>query len=283
MKFIFITDFHGNHSAYKRSFRAARDLGVSAVVLGGDILPKKFKPGTPFAKAQQEFWDTWLLPKFEKLRQDGIDVYVMFGNDDARGILRKTLMKADSLGTVKDLYASEWLPFGDYWILGIPWVPDYPFSLKDWVCGDEDHTICLTQFGSPLGTDQFHFVDHEVPWEEGIKTRATLKELLRDLPEPPDPSKAILVAHCPPAQGGLDMCADGRTVGSVALLRHIEVSSYLLTLHGHIHESVRTSGQWFSRVSDTLCVQPGALPPMYMVVDIDERLVSHPQHGEIRI
>lgn len=281
MKFLFLTDFHGNHSAYKKAFRKAEELGCAAVVNGGDGLPKDFPTGTPFAKSQKEFWDSWLVPKIEKLRQRGIAYYHMFGNDDSRGILNQTLNKTSNQGTLTRLDARGWIKFGDYEILGFPHVPDYPFRLKDWCCGDLERVPVDNQFGSPLYTDQFHFIPVPKPWHEEIALRPSMLDRLNSLPLPQDPARAIFVMHSPPALGGLDVCADGRRVGTKAGLAHMQDRQYLLGLHGHIHEAPKVSGQWYSRLGDTLCVQPGATPPTWTFVDLENRVVRNPIHGEV--
>jgi len=283
VRFLFLTDFHGNHSAYKRAFKAARDLKVDAVINGGDTLPKSFARGTPFAKEQDHFLKNWLIPKVEKLRQDGIDFYMMFGNDDAKGII-KTLDKADEMKTLIRLDGKGWLPLGDHWVLGLPWVPDYPFGLKDWCCGDTEAVPNPVQFGGAVVTDQFHFIDVERPWAEEIADRPTLADRIAALPPCPDPAKGVFVMHCPPAHGGLDKIArTGECVGSKAGLAHIAEVQYRLSLHGHIHEAPRESGHWFARIGDTLAVNPGALPPHHVVVDLEAGTVEHHQFGEVRI
>jgi len=281
MRFIYITDFHGNHSAYKEAFQAAIDFKCQVIVNGGDILPKNFKSGTPFSKSQQEFFQSWLLPEAERLRQNGIRFYTQFGNDDAKGIVH-LLDKADSLGTMIRLDERGWIRFGEYWILGMPWVPDYPFGLKDWVCGDLEPIPNLVQYSDPVITDQFHFVKLSGSWEDEIARRPTLKERLSKLPGSPDFSKSIFVMHSPPSHGGLDVISNGERVGSKAGLDYIAKHQPLLSLHGHIHESPRTTGQWYTSIGDTLAIQPGACPPKYVLIDLDARSVYHPIHGETK-
>ena len=79
------------------------------------------------------------------------------------------------------------------------------------------------------------------------------------------------------------MIASGERVGSKALVGHISDRQYLLTMHGHIHEAPKTSGKWHARIGDTLCVQPGATPPRYVLVDLENGVVKHPVHGQVKI
>jgi Icc-related predicted phosphoesterase len=284
MRFLFLTDYHGNHSAYKDAFKLAEQEGYH-IVIGGDCLPKSMKHGQPFAKTQAEFLKGWLIPKIEKLRQKGLNTWMMFGNDDSMGIVHM-LDNAEKRGTLTRLDGFNWHPFGDYYILGVPYVPDYPFRLKDWCVGDVTRTATPEgQFGSPLYTDQYHYVEAPRAWNDEIADRPCLKEILEVLDDPPegDASKCVFVMHSPPAWGGLDTCADGRRVGSVAGLNHIAARQYLMSLHGHIHESPAVTGQWHSRILNTLAVQPGACPPRPVMVDLDAGTVSHDKWGSVSI
>ena len=66
-----------------------------------------------------------------------------------------------------------------------------------------------------------------------------------------------LLAHSPPYGTALDRMHGGAAIGSRALRRWIETHQPLLTLHGHVHESPRLSGQVRERLGATLCCNPG--------------------------
>lgn len=281
MKFLFLTDFHGSYKAYKQAFQRASDEGLH-VVIGGDCLPKGFKASTPFAKAQREFLNGWLIPKIDKLRQSGYQTWMMFGNDDAMGIA-DSLTKADTMGILHRMDGKGWLPFGDYHILGMPYVPDYPFGLKDWCCGDMERTPDPKQYSRSVYTDSYHFEPTPQPWSVEIQARLSMRERLALLPDPPDAKKAVFVMHSPPAGGGLDVCGHGEQVGTKAGLLHIQDKQYVLSLHGHIHESPKTSGKWHCRIGNTLAVQPGAMPPREVLVDLEAGVVEHHLYGRVNI
>ena len=84
----------------------------------------------------------------------------------------------------------------------------------------------------------------------------------------------------PPSVGGLDWAGREKEarVGSHAVREHIAARDYLLTLHGHIHESPSLSGRWYETVGNTVCVQPGACPPKYVVVDLNSGQIES-AHG----
>ena len=43
-------------------------------------------------------------------------------------------------------------------------------------------------------------------------------------------------------------------VGSIAVRRFIEERQPLLTLHGHVHEAARLTGEWKIRIGRTVCI-----------------------------
>ncbi|HEU4764933.1 MAG TPA: metallophosphoesterase, partial [Candidatus Eisenbacteria bacterium] len=77
---LYTSDLHGSRSHYEAAFRMAADLGVRAVVLGGDLAPM----GDP--AAQREFFQTFLIPLLrERLASPGAPpVFYIFGNGDWR-------------------------------------------------------------------------------------------------------------------------------------------------------------------------------------------------------
>ncbi len=89
-------------------------------------------------------------------------------------------------------------------------------------------------------------------------SRPTFEELLDDLAkDAPSLDRAILVCHAPPAKTALGVIGDGTDVGSVALGKWIQKHQPLLTLHGHIHESPKVTGEHTAKVGRTTAHQPG--------------------------
>ncbi len=74
-------------------------------------------------------------------------------------------------------------------------------------------------------------------------------------------SSAIMLFHTPPYKTVLDRAAlDGRMVdyapldvhvGSIAIGRFIERRQPRVTLHGHVHESARLTGEWRQQIGQT--------------------------------
>jgi Icc-related predicted phosphoesterase len=90
---------------------------------------------------------------------------------------------------------------------------------------------------------------------EGREVRyGTILEDLEQLAGDADLSRAVFLFHSPPYETKLDRAAlDGRKVdhvpvdvhvGSIAIRRFIESRQPLVTLHGHVHESARLTGEW---------------------------------------
>ena len=95
-----------------------------------------------------------------------------------------------------------------------------------------------------------------------------------NLPKADDKNKTIYVFHNPPYGIGLDVCADGRQVGSKAMIKFLENSNAYMSLHGHIHESPRMSGLWYNVLGKTICIQPGQTElrnkeMFYVIVDTE--------------
>ena len=94
---------------------------------------------------------------------------------------------------------------------------------------------------------------------------------------------AIFLLHAPPHDTALDHAAlEGKVVdhvpldvhvGSIAIRRFIEARQPLLTLHGHVHESARITGQWRERLGRTWMFSAAHDGPELALVSFDpERL-----------
>ena len=82
------------------------------------------------------------------------------------------------------------------------------------------------------------------------------------------------MVHQPPTGLGMDICGDGRQVGSPTVLKFIENYQPLLGCSGHIHESpYQPGGRWVARVGRTVWVQPGQIERRlhYVSLEITDR------------
>jgi Icc-related predicted phosphoesterase len=124
------------------------------------------------------------------------------------------------------------------------------------------------QFGSGLLSTRRGW--YEIPdWFSYARTLPTIEDELNRLVRPENVARTIYVMHMPPARLGLDVCRDGRQVGSEAIYRFLAAEQPMLSLHGHIHESPQTSGTWRAQLGRTLCIQPGQLDSLiYITADL---------------
>ncbi len=138
MKIIYTSDLHGNTNRYEQLYSAAKKCDADVVINGGDMLPAAFNQAN-YIKAQLNNH----FKKFEKLRTH----YLCYpGNDD--------LMIYDSLfDSVCQKYeyihgiAQKKIIFGGHEFIGMNWVCDYPFQLKDRCRIDDEHFLFERQFG----------------------------------------------------------------------------------------------------------------------------------------
>lgn len=88
------------------------------------------------------------------------------------------------------------------------------------------------------------------------------------------PERTVWMVHTPPYNTCLDVLASGSHVGSVALTKQIGRTLPLLTLHGHIHETVDITGKFLETIGSSPCYAAGnkhkALSVAYILVSTAE-------------
>jgi Icc-related predicted phosphoesterase len=273
MKILFATDLHGEIWKYERLLKVARDFHADAVINGGDMLPKA---GNLFEE-QSGFITGYLEKHFEQCAEIGICYLCYLGNDDLRifdDLFKRACKKYRCIVNL----AQRKYDIGKFEFIGMNWVVDYPFRLKDRCRMDTRDYVFQSQFGSGLlsTTDEF---EELADWFATAKTLPTIEEELNRLPKPTTMSQSIYVIHMPPYGLGLDVCGNGSEVGSKAIYNFLEKNQPLLSLHGHIHESPETSGRWHAKLGNTLCIQPGQLTP-FTYVTIDLQTMEVERHAE---
>jgi len=157
---------------------------------------------------------------------------------------------------------------GGYDFVGMNWVVDYPFQLKDRCRMDTRDYVFHRQYGPGLLSTQRGW--NELPdWRAHARKLPTIEDELKALPRPARMDRAIYVIHMPPAGVGLDECWSGDRVGSVAIAGFLAREQPLYSLHGHIHESPQVSGRWQASIGGTTCIQPGQGPRFtYVTLDL---------------
>lgn len=255
MRFIYTTDLHGDIKKYNDVLKFAKDEDVKLIHLGADLLPK----GSGILKAQKNFIKGFLKNFYIEAKADGIDVLAFFGNDDLysrKKYFREYGSLLDEIPYKKDGF--EFTAYG--------YVPDYPYGLKT-ACKRDSQDWAMQGFyiSRPVDVGPSGFFPIE-DIDQYFKEKGTIEE---DLEKFKADSKTIVAIHCPPAISGLDVCSDGKRVGSKAVLNWIHDKQPLIVLCGHIHESYNISGQWCCNVGNAFVYQPGQLPDKTTMVFIE--------------
>jgi Icc-related predicted phosphoesterase len=228
---VFATDLHGEIQDYERVLDVASGKNVKAVIIGGDIAPFLSATGD-VAVNQRDFMEFYLIPRLHDFRKKTKkDVFIMMGNDDLR-INSEILEKGEKQGAFS-LINQQVCRIGRKHIAGYSYINEAPFPLKDWE-----------------------------------KDEKKIKKDLDRLAKLSNPRKTIYSMHAPPLGTNLDVIFNGEHVGSSAIRKFILEKQPYLTLHGHIHESFRMTGQWKDMLGDTVSVNPGT--QSMLVFDIND-------------
>ncbi len=256
----FVSDLHGNKSRYDLLFREILRNKPSFLFIGGDLLPHVHRSERIGQREIPDFMNGYLIPEFKNLRrQMGCnypEVFVIMGNDDHR-IEEKSFMEGEKIELWKYLNRSKF-KFGPYTIYGYPFVTPTPFLLKDWEKYDISQTIRPGCIDPNKG---FRTVEPDYDPEH-----STIEKDLEILIGQDDMTKAIFLFHSPPYQSQLDCMASDNHVGSIAIQNFIKEKQPWITMHGHIHESARLSGNWHQQTGCTLSISAAHDGPELAIV-----------------
>ena len=252
LRFLYTTDLHGDTARYETVLNFAITHDFKIIHMGADLLPK----GSGILTIQKTFVNNYLKKFYHQCSAHGITAIASFGNDDI--YTRKTYFRKYATLLDETPYLCDQYEFKAY-----NFVPVYPFSLRtackndsdDWVYTDKD---CPTMDVGPEGF--IHIADPD----KYFKEKGTIKG---DLDQIKGHKNLIMAIHCPPAGLSLDVCLDGRAVGSQAVTTWIQKNQPLLTLHGHIHENLNVTGNWKVMLGRTTIIQPG---PNMVVIEIND-------------
>lgn len=262
MRLLYTTDLHGRVEHYERIKEVALQRNIHIVINGGDLFPKS---GDPYM--QKPFIAGFFKRHLKEYEEEGIYYLTMPGNDDLMVFDPLFQSVISSYRYCRDL-SSKRATINDYEFIGMNWVTDYPFRLKDRCRRDREGYIFGEQLGSGLLSREHGFCQIK-DWPQYASGLPTIEEELKALPLPKDSRKAIYSMHMPPAHLGLDVCFHGRRVGSEAIYSFIQREEPLLTLHGHIHESPYQSSIWKASLGESLCIQPGQLYGLtFVIIDL---------------
>lgn len=269
---FFVTDLHGRTARYDKLFAAIAAQRPAAVFLGGDLLPSGAVPlDEPHF---HDFLRDYLVPGFTRLRDFLGDAYpsvfLILGNDDPR--YEEESFRDESVANLWQYIHQRQVSLGDLAIYGYACVPPTPFLLKDWERYDVSRYVPPACVSPEEGCRSAAFDEMDTRW-------GTIQKDLAALAGDGSLDRAMFLFHTPPYDTSLDRAAlDGKFfehveldvhVGSIAVRRFIEHRQPLLTLHGHIHESTRLTGEWKTTLGRTVCINAAHDGPELSLVRFD--------------
>lgn len=265
MKLLFVTDLHGDISKYNKVLEILEKENPDVYINGGDILPKNREPIYYY---QKKFLEEELSYHFKKAKELVNFIIYSMGNDDLAALDEIFINLCSNFNIMS---YDTWI--GNYVFYLFNKVPDYPFRLKDRCYRDSEDFVYPPQLGTALLSNEDGSYEEIKDWIEYNKDIWTLEDHYNGIKKSIKGSenKTILINHCPPFGVGLDVCCDGREVGSKSLYNFIEDVQPKLILSGHIHESPRISGIDNVKIGETLCIQPGQEynKLTYVIIDLE--------------
>ncbi len=251
-KSFFVSDLHGKSYRYEKLFEKIKIDKPGQVFFGGDLYPS-FKE---MFKSDKDFFEDFFVKYFEDLYKeigaDYPDVFIILGNDDPKTEEEKFL---------DEKYAKYWnyihnkrVKYGEYEIIGYANIPPTPFLYKDWEVYDVSRYVdpgCIHPTEGKRAVDPKRDIEF-----------STIKKDLEILCEGINSEKTIMLFHSPPYKTNLDRAALDNVsfehvlldvhVGSIAIKEFVEAKQPLVTMHGHIHESSRITGEWSEITGNTI-------------------------------
>lgn len=263
---IFVSDLHGKVGRYQKLFRVISTESPAAVFIGGDILPS-IGATAPF----HDFLADFLYKGLDHLRSAMGErypaIFIIPGNDDYRSITDE-LEALSETGLLTSIHGRS-KNLGRWKIFGYAFTPPSPYLSKDW----EKYDVSRYVDPGCVSPEEGQYTI-EVPEDE--KRYGTIAADLEALAGGQDLEDAVFLLHAPPYKTKLDRAAlDGKYVisvpmdvhvGSIAVRRFIEKHQPLLTLHGHVHESARLTGEWLDRIGGTVMISAAHDGPELAVV-----------------
>jgi len=270
---FFVSDLHGRKPLYKALLKAIKKEKPDFVFLGGDLLPNRKMNQIAKTDEESSFIPDFLFHEFNSLKEsmkcDYPDIFLIPGNDD-RAIIYNAVAEGEKAHLWRDLH-NHCVVIGKYRFYGYGCVPPTPFRLKDWERFD---MLLTTNPGCISPVDGYH----SLPQGHDIKN-ATIYNDLQVLTKDNGLEFGVFLFHSPPFQTMLDQAAIRNEnaefptsclhVGSRAIRNLIEEKQPYITLHGHIHESARISGEWKQTLGCTLSISAAHDGPELSLVKFD--------------
>lgn len=251
-KCFFVSDLHGKENRYYKLFDAIKSHKPEIVFIGGDIYPPFNVTSSNYKKG---FLYDFLLGNLSKLKRELKSqypkIYIILGNDDPK--TKEHLFYNENKNDLLEYINNRKTKYQDFDIYGYSNIPPTPFIYKDWELYDVSRYVdpgCI----HPTEGKRSLAPDFDVEF-------TTIKQQLEELTLKNNLSKSIFLFHSPPYKTKLDRAAlDGMFfdhvpldvhIGSIAIKDFIENKSPYITLHGHVHESTRITGEWKEKINNT--------------------------------
>jgi len=267
MKMILTSDLHQMIGKWDDLVNLVRVERPRFVLIAGDLLPKDVGH-----KAQKEFFPK-LKRHLQRMKEvASLNVYLYLGNDDHHTLepllddLERERLCINLNGRV---HREDGLVF-----CGMNKVRDYPFGYKHWCAPDGDYVKCPEQFcGEGLTLDErgnFVPLDNLLDYLSAKPSIEEELERIKHQLQPGEMERSIWMIHHPPSSLGMDICGDGRQVGSPAVSKFIRKNQPLLGCSGHIHESpYQPGGRWMNTIGRTIWLQPGQMDHQLHAVSLE--------------
>jgi Icc-related predicted phosphoesterase len=271
---FFVSDLHGRKDRYLKLFERITEEHPDAVFLGGDLLPHGLVPLMEARARCGFFTKEFLVQELKSLRarlsSAYPEIFIILGNDDAR-FEEKSIQEAEARGIWTYIHNKR-VDFSGFEVYGYSCVPPTPFQLKDWERYDVSRYVDPGCVSPEEGIRSVEMPEEQTKY-------STIAGDLELLAGEDDLARAVFLFHTPPYQTKLDRAAlDGISVehvpmdvhvGSIAVRKFIETRRPLLTLHGHVHESARITGQWRDQIGGTICLSAAHDGPELALVEFD--------------
>jgi Icc-related predicted phosphoesterase len=269
-KNLFVSDLHGRISWYEKLFSTIESEKPAVVLLGGDLFPHPLRESAEYPNFISDF----LRPNFLDLKQSLGDNYpcimLIMGNDDYRSF--ETDLITAGKNRLWEYIHFKKISAYNHIIAGYSYVPPTPFQLKDWERYDVSRYV---DPGCVSPEEGLHSTETEVQ----ERRYSTIQKDLETLFGEEDLKNTICLFHSPPYKTKLDRAdLDGKMidhvpldvhVGSIAIQRFIKQRQPKITLHGHIHESSRLTGEWQDRIGDTYAFSAAYEGPELSIIKFD--------------
>lgn len=253
---FFVSDLHGDSDKYSKLFGEIESAAPSVVFMGGDILPSGLISLVRPEDQHDDFLLDYVGPRLtdlkRKMGEAYPEFYVILGNDDPR--VEEEAVRALAARGLWTYVHNTKAEFDRWAVYGYSHVPPTPFRLKDWERYDVSRYVDPGSLSPEEGV-------RSVEADRSKKRYATIADDLERLVGDDDLENAVFLFHSPPYRTALDRAdLDGRQVdgvpldvhvGSIAIKRFIEARQPLVTLHGHVHESVEITGKYIESLGRT--------------------------------